>query len=35
MRGFLTIETLEEFDAWMAAEVAKKAEQGEGGGFWQ
>jgi len=35
MRGFLTIETPEEFDAWMAAEVAKKAEQGEGGGFWQ
>jgi cytochrome c oxidase subunit 2 len=35
MRGFLTVETPEEFDAWMAAEVAKKAELEEGGGFWQ
>lgn len=35
MRGFLTIDTAEEFDAWMAAEVAKKAELEEGGGFWQ
>jgi cytochrome c oxidase subunit II len=36
MRGFVTIETQEEFDAWIAEEVAKKAaQQEEGGGFWQ
>ena len=35
MHGYLTVDTPEEYAAWMSAEEAKKAQQEENGGFWQ
>lgn len=34
MRGFVTVQSQDEFAAWMAAEQAKLTEAGEGGGVW-
>jgi len=35
MRGFLTVETAEAFDAWMAAQVAERREAAEVDDFWK